>query len=183
LIMKTFFIAALPRSGTAWVSNFLTTGDSICLHDGIKYITDGYANTLQATGRRFCGDSGSHIQMIYKELLEAFPDAKFAAIVRSPSDVIDSLKDMLMPIDGLEESRNQLFEMITSNEDILVVRFEDLFNDESKARELWEHCIGVGFDPIRWRLLAKLNVQCSDKALDETIQFVKDKKAINILNL
>ena len=178
--MKTFFIAGLPRSGTAWVSNFLTTGDSICLHDGIKYISDGYAAAQIASGKRFFGDSGSHIQMIYKTLLEAFPDAKFAMIVRSPSDVIESLNIMGLPTDGLNESRKMLMQMFRDIDDILVINFKDLFTNESKAKALWEHCIGEGFDPIRWRLLAKLNVQCSDVALAETFQFVENKQAINI---
>jgi len=181
--MKTFFIAGLPRSGTAWVSNFLTTDNSICLHDGIKYIVDGYANTLQATGRGFCGDSGSHIQMIYKTLLEVFPDAKFAMIVRSPSDVVESLKIMELPIDGLDESRQLLMQMFRDIDDIIVINFNDLFTNEEAAKKLWNHCIGDGFDPFRWRMLTKLNIQCSDIALAETFQFVQDKQAINIFEL
>ena len=168
--MRTFFIAGPPRSGTGWLSAFLTTDKSLCLHEGVKF--GPYSTTFSKVGREICGDAGSHIQVNFKEILKEFPEAKFVIVSRDPEESRKSAENLGLEIPGevFDENFKKLLEMSRSTK-FLHIRFEDLFTLDA-CRSVWNHCIGTEFDYHRWEIFRRLNIQATTSTHAESLDFV-----------
>lgn len=176
--MKTFFIAGAPRSGTAWLSNFLTTDNSVCFHEGLKFVPVSYTHTFRETGRPICGDSGAHIPFIYKKLTEEFQNSAFVIVEREPADAKAASSRQ-----GFDPAHTDLVfsAMAVMARDVphLSIPYETLFTEDS-ARRIWEHCLGTPFDKVRWEVVSRANVQASKKSHLETATFVKSGLATTL---
>jgi hypothetical protein len=147
--MMNFIVTGLPRSGTTWVANWLTTDDTLCIHDPLyKYGLD-QLDTIQTNKR--LGISCTGIWR-FPEFLKTHPARKLI-IHRDIAEINDSLaNEMGVPTLSQEEAE--------SLKDIygMHVLFSDLFNP-IVAKEIYEALLEKPFDAERHAYLVELNVQ------------------------
>lgn len=142
-------VVALPRSGTTWAANWLTTGALHCIHDPLRlaHFADWGAE-LACDGRRTgvaCTGAWN-----WPDWLNAHPARK--VILHRPLDqVAASLARIGLPA-ALEGSA-KLDEVIG-----LHVPWTDLF-DAAGAAAIWTHLTGLPFDGLRHAALREMSVQ------------------------
>lgn len=169
--MKTFFIAGAPRSGTGWLSAFLTTEDSVCLHEGLKFIGQNKYNPLfDALGKEVCGDAGAHISFQHREILAEFPKAKTVLIHRPSQEGIPAAVKIGISADLCQSCYNSL-EKLEKNVSLFKISFKDVFTE--KGSEAICNHVGVKFDRTRFNIFRRLNIQATPETHHETIQYVK----------
>ena len=152
--MIDFAVFALPRSGTAWLANWLTTEQSLCLHDPFAVAMPEH---WDAGGKRLgISCTGSYL---FPKWLHSL-DCPVAVIERDPMECAASLRANGLPDDvgplkrALDAVQGRRFS------------FSDLWN-EVKARELWGFLRpGVPFDASRYRLLRSLHVETKSRTAD-----------------
>lgn len=146
--MLDFVVTGLPRSATTWLAVFLTTNESLCLHDPFAM---GWPDTWQRDGRRF-GISCTGIYLM-PEILQR-QDCPVAIIERDPSDCEQSIERM-----GFKESHIQKLKTMLDQADGRRFQYEDLWVEE-RAEELWDFLVpGLKFDHLRYRQLAQMQIQ------------------------
>lgn len=130
-----FLIYAMPRSGSAWLANFLTHDGLVCHHDPLGRMT-----VQQASGLDAAVDTGAYL----------FPQLKageYFTLVRRVDDCNRSLVKLgLPPIAEYQGLRGRVF------------YYERLF-DVGYLADLWAEVRGPGFDKERAEVLIDLNVQ------------------------
>jgi hypothetical protein len=134
--VKRFFIYSTPRSGSAWLSNFLTYGGSFCQHeplaDGRMEFTDHPVSGAIDTGAALVGYLPPANTEVYH-------------LWRNPLDVGISLRRM-----GL-----QAYNMCAYKRGF---EYNKLFN-KFYIRDLWDRVTGLPYDEARAEMLIEMNVQ------------------------
>lgn len=131
-----FLIYAMPRSGSAWLANFLTYDGLVCHHDPLGRMSFDEVNALDAAI-----DTGAYL---FPGRLNA---ERSFALVRNREASNLSLKKIGLPM----ISEYQGLELPT-------FFYERLF-DIGYLQDLWAQVRGEGFDAERARMLIDLNVQ------------------------
>lgn len=146
-----FFVIGLPRSRTAWLAAFLSSGNRFCYHEGLNGCPSFKAYRKKVQG---VGDSGTALMLF--DMNTHFPGAPIVIIERDPAYAIDfcyktygyydpkaiyDLESRLNAIEGLR------------------VHYDDI-ND--RLEDIWTHLIGDGFDRQRADMLIKLDIQVTD---------------------
>ena len=141
-----FFIYSTPRSGSAWLSNFLTYGGSFCQHEplanGGMFFTDHPVSGAVDTGASFVGylpPEGVHTYHLYRDPLEVKRSLRRAGLPLYPMD------DYKM---GFEYGR--------------------LF-DFGYLEYVWGEVVGLPFDRARAEMLIELNVQRDISSLKQRV--------------
>lgn len=148
-----FIVLALPRSGTAWIANWLTTYATLCLHDPFSgglpetWPQDqrkrGIACTVSALMPRWLSKHNCPIAVIDRDYREC--DASMQAL---------GMPDTAAFRDAVANIPGERF------------AFDALFEDEDAARALWAYLLrDVPFDSIRYRMLRDLQVQRHPRVL------------------
>lgn len=141
-----FIVVALPRSGTTWLSNLLTTERSLCIHDPFYY---GEPETWPHDGRR----RGICCTVAY--VIPGFIESCACPVVvleRDPADCDKSMAALGWPATTLVLDKFNALPWPR-------VPFADLW-DEDKVQLLWDYLLpGLIFDRIRYRLLRDMQVQ------------------------
>jgi hypothetical protein len=158
--MVDFLVVALPRCGTTWASNWLTTDTTLCLHDALAYKTF-YEIDKEAITTKKLGLSDTGV-FAYGEKLNKHP-AKKVILHRDIVEINKSLNDL-----GLSSIPD--FSAFLDNIDGLHVHYSDLFNN---PEPIWNHLIGNSFDSERHTLLKQMSIQPAFAALAPV-----DKKAV-----
>lgn len=153
--MNPFFIASLPRSRTAWLANFLTTGDSFCFHEPMnRTALSEYPRLLADTGKRYAGISDSLNSLIMEELIDFFPDAKVVVIRRPLEDVEASLAKLNFKCPVLLRKIERELDRIIHAYKPLVVEFESF----DPAR-IWKYLIpDIPLDRKRLKMLEEFTL-------------------------
>lgn len=142
-----FIVLALPRSGTAWLSNWLTTYGSLCLHDPFS---GGLPETWPADHRP--RGIACTVSALMPTWLSQHP-CPIAIIDRDYHACDASMAKLGMP--GTEAFRDAVAAMPGER-----FAFEALFEDEDEAKRLWAYLLPtLPFDAIRYRMLRDLQVQ------------------------
>ncbi len=123
--MIKFIIGGLPRSGTTWLSVFLTTDDCVCLHDPSATMTK--EQLAEWTGG-IC-DTGI---WYYEDWCKANTE-KFLLVDRDIVEVSTCLRKLSLP-----QIPEKLVSLFWSTEPNWRIYFEGLFSEEL-AKELWEY--------------------------------------------
>ena len=149
--MLDFLVFGLPRCGTTWTANWLTTGQTICIHDALAYAhpvaLDELADTMPGVYGISCSASWlfsdwreSHsapVLLLSRPLAEIRASCRAVGLEELPANVYD----MFMSIDGMLLDYRQLF-------------------DEGAAREAWQHLLpDIPFDPLRHHLLSLMKIE------------------------
>jgi len=142
-----FFIYSTPRSGSAWLANFLTYGGSFCQHEplaaGNLKFTDHPVSGAIDTGAAFIGylpPEGVATYHLHRDPLEIRLSLKRAGLATYP---LDDYKR------GFEYGR--------------------LF-DVNYLEDLWGRVTGLPFDRERAEMLVEMNVQRDIASLKETLR-------------
>lgn len=150
-----FWICSLPRSGSTWAANWLTTDSTLCLHDpeasGMT-LADIDANAEKiGNGKRLgVATTAAWAQV---DWLNAHPAPKLV-ITRSLGDINRSLERLGLPT--MEESHYRDLDEINGMGSAVQVNIADLFNPETAWRIAAR--LGVPFDADRHRVLSTFRV-------------------------
>lgn len=165
--MKNFFVFSLPRSRSAWLSVFLSQGNSFCYHEALTHIKS-FSELKQLFYRseaKVVGNSDPTNIVFADEILTHFPDAKILIVDRPVTEVWESLKrvGLEFDLDFLKARYGELHEMANNNENALLVGFEQLESVDVMAA-VWEHLMQdeEPFDLHRFYELNRLNIQVHD---------------------
>lgn len=149
-----FMVISMPRSGSAWLSNWLTTETSLCIHEPLHehYPLDwdvGIAPTY--SGLRGVACTGI---WMYPEFLKNHPARK--VIVHRPKEEINKSLRALGVLETLEVKTES---MLWAPEGMHVT-FSEILKDSKVAKKVYEFLLeGKEFEQNRFNQLVKLNVQ------------------------
>ena len=117
--MNTFFVTGLPRSRTAWMANYLTYGDTFCLHDGfcgLKNPFDMFGKFNEVALRNNVSEVGNcdpaNLYFI-DALTKQFPKAKWLILNRDIEECRKSCKEAFGQDRDLEFESQQLEKLRT----------------------------------------------------------------------
>lgn len=147
--MKKFFIVALPRSRTYWLSVFLD-----CVHEGLYYYPN-YADFLKSGNR---GDSTT-THLLIKDFLKN--EEKKVIIHRDIDEVRRSLYGLFgnINLDYLSEAQEEL-----AKEDGLHIGYNQI---DDRIEEIWHYCRGDQFPATKY-LRMKDEVMNNDFIIEES---------------
>lgn len=155
--MINFMVLGGPRSGTTWAANWLTTNETVCLHDPLLEYRIETLQRLTFPGRRF------GISCTSATLYPAWVNAQRCpkvVLVRDVSDINRSLRELGLVelIPARHEAR------LAAVKDAMFIDYELMFT-VAGGRMISRH-LGVPFDPIRHDILMQMNVQPAWKRLN-----------------
>lgn len=160
-----FIIFGLPRSRTTWLSEFLSYGEKICLHDSMLEM-NGFEGMRDFLSRPNTGICETGFVMAWPVLKRYFPKARFVVVRRPVKDVREELLRFrweFMP-GHLEWMVDRLNE-VSNLPGTLTIDFADLNNEET-CKRVFEHCLGQPFDREWWTYWRDKNIQIDmDKRL------------------
>lgn len=153
-----YFIYSLPRSGSAWLSVFLSGKDSYCFHEpfvdgdpanlyGISILRNEYIIGAIDTSAYFRND------------MSVIDCSKFV-LIRPISDIKASFAKLGWPSDW--DFQLEKFREATSG--LTPIYYTRLF-DIAYLREIWKQVIGTEFDEERALTLIEMNIQRDWKAV------------------
>lgn len=158
---RNFFITGLPRSRTAWMAAFMSTGNTHCFHDLLADCEPSGMRAKMNCRARWVGDSDSALTFFNKEVNQEFPKAPWLVIHRKSSEVQASLNR----VEGVPCSEDLMHRMETLLSETkrvvnpMIARFDQL-DDEGTMREIVAHlCPGMEFNKERFELFKLMNIQ------------------------
>jgi len=147
--MLDFIVTGLPRSGTTWIANWLTTDQTLCIHDPLyKYTLDELNGII--TSKKL----GVSCTALWR-----FPDylkdhqARKLIVHRDLKEVNDSLANEMQVDTVSEEDAASLKDIFGIHAD-----FKDIF-DKDRAKEIYETLLQLPFDEERYLQLVEMNIQ------------------------
>lgn len=155
---QPFFITGLPRSRSAWISNWLTTVRSLCFHD-MPFDED----LLRCAS--YVGFAGPELVTQFSAVRKDYPSSKWVVVLRKSEDALNSFlawsRDLVNGEDAKQFWNTRVYELekLTMSPNVRRVAYQEL-DSEMHARDLWEFLLpDIPFDPVRWCLLQRLNIQ------------------------
>jgi len=168
--MPPFVVLSLPRSRSAWLSDFLTYGDWVCGHEELRHMRslDDVAAWFSQPNIGTAETAGAP----WWRLLDRFaPGARILVVRRPVSEVVDSLlripgiafdRDVIEPL--MQKLDRKLDQVVARMPNVLEVGFHDL-NDEATCAAVFEHCLPYPHDHDHWAQTAQTNIQINMPAL------------------
>lgn len=153
--MIDFMVVSLPRSGSTWISNWLTTDTSFCLHDPLRLMHysqwDDDTKHLPHGTFDHVGVACTAIRC-FPEFLNNHP-AKKLVIHRDLDDVNKSLKAIgWQPIKDDRAAEN-LYQL-----DGMHIHYNELFTPDG-AEAVWAYVLERRFCEARYRAAVEINMQ------------------------
>lgn len=158
-----FFIASLPRSRSAWTANYLTYGNTFCLHDGLKDCPEGVHQLMSLVPEvKFVGDADPASCLMQDKLISEYPQAKWIIIERPFQDVKDAVNKLGVDSSQLHVVQTKL-EELRGKVDAFVVPFDILDYSIIDVAKF----IDPDYQPreARHKMLTGLNVQVDIKKI------------------
>ena len=162
--MLDFMIVALPRSGTAWTANFLTTERSLCWHEPLSEHDLADLDQMKMSG--LFGIADTQLSLFEPEELNAHP-AKKLIIHRDFAQIASSLNALsLAPFDDALKHLQSCDERMYDIEG-WHIPYPALFNADA-FKPGYEWLTNMQFDRARHAVLKSLNVQ--NKVMIQKVQ-------------
>lgn len=154
--MIDFMIIGLPRSGTTWLANLLSTADTICVHDPLYYAHYTEFDTLFNTRYPGFTTYGLSCTGIWRwlEWLNDHP-AKKIILHNDFSSIQNSLADMGLPL--LEPNAPSFLHKISG----VHVETQEVFENIKCVKKLWSLATPEPFNEHRYRHLLDMYIQPS----------------------
>lgn len=157
-----FIIVGLPRSGTTWSSNWLTTEHSICWHDASGRELPKELD-VEPSSKRYRGISCTGAWM-WKDWFENHP-AKKLILERDYNEINASLVEL-----GLEPLGNEEFAAYEALKGKRI-HFAELFTN---PKPIWEYLLpDLPFDRERHKELLKMNIQPIDRVQVPDAEYIR----------
>lgn len=147
--MLSFIVVGLPRSGTTWIANWLTTDDTICVHDPLYKYTLEELDYLQTD--KLLGISCTAL-WTYPQFLQGHKARKII-VHRDLKEINDSLVNEI-ETSPISKEKAKILDSL----DGMHVQFKDLFNP-TEAKKIYEYALNKPFDPMRHAYLVEMNIQ------------------------
>jgi hypothetical protein len=164
---EIFLITGLPRSRTAWLSNFLTIpGQTFCYHELRRWelTVPEMADRLMRRPERYVGTADSALPFYINELMEHLPQAKIIIIDRDDGIVFDSMiaafgQEFATESGKLLDLTGEALLELKAAFRHTVVKYNDLDKFDT-CREIWNACCPLlEFDNDRWAMLDEFKVE------------------------
>jgi len=156
-----YFIVALPRSGTAWLANFLTWGNSFCFHEALYGCEslERLDEIFVETGAKYAGGAETAVASLLPAVYARFPNAKYIFVLRDIEDIFASLNRLQIPHEQVQNMVLPFWWGIDNVHNALTVHFKSLFLSTT-MRDIWEY-IGIDqpFPFKRFELLRNMHVE------------------------
>ncbi len=157
---QRFFITGLPRSRTAWLSTFFSTGNAICYHEtiGMSDITE-LPSKFESDFYKYVGVCESSLGFFMEWILDNIKP-KTMIVERDPNEVYASLVQM-----GVKSTRSQLqyladeLKKFRDHPLVMWVPFEALNVKRVVQRSFWHLMPGHAFDETRYDEMSKFNIE------------------------
>jgi hypothetical protein len=166
---KPFFITGLPRSRTAWMSVFMSTGNSICYHESSSRLNsiEELKGIYQSSIYKFVGISDSGLGFFMDWILEHI-EPRTVIIDRPISEVNQSLEKLGLPRSNFTELLHDELERFHTHPLVMWVPFEALNVKRVVQKAFWHLMPGEAFDEQRYETLAKMIIETdNDKTKQE----------------
>jgi hypothetical protein len=169
--MRPFFITGLPRCRTAWLANYLSYGDTICLHDMAHHLTFAEIEDIQRkSGCSNVGYADPALLLRWRTLIDDVPKARWLVVERDPEDVARTWDDVLGQDSRMEllAYQNELEGLKRTAGGVLTVAFDDI---NTRLGEIERH-LAPGFQCPQWRrdMLTRLNVQKTARMIRQEME-------------
>lgn len=146
--MIDFMVLALPRSGTAWVSNLLTTDTSLCIHEAFM---DNSINDLDT--RSYDGMLGIAETSAFTKVDEINQhSAKKLVIERPLNEVNESIAEL-----GFKAMPSYSADLMIQLKGYRIA-YKDLFNYEIMS-EAYYYLLRKELNQERHRMLCQMNIE------------------------
>ena len=164
----------LPRSRTAWLSQFLSYRDWFCAHEQLRYMRN-LDDVKSWLSQPKTGTSETAAAPFWRLILKYAPETKFVIIRRPVHEVVESLMNVEL-FDEPKYDRSVLYENISRldakleqiehrAQHMISLRYDDL-KRLPVCEQIFEYCLPYKFDEDWWIWLDSNNVQCSVTALN-----------------
>lgn len=149
-----FFIFSQMRSGSSWLSVFLTSPKSYCYHEPTAdYSVSKWKEVSNNRPEPIVGavDTGAHYfsESIYKLL----PNTKFYTLHRDPYEVSRSVRNI--PIEGYDAFAECTKLKALEHESIFYSKLHDI----EYLEDTWDVIIGTPFDAERAKVLIEMQIE------------------------
>jgi hypothetical protein len=151
---KHFFIYSLPRSGSAWLSVFLSQPGAFCIHEPLA----NEEPVMEQLARRPEEVSGAIDTSAYSDPISLPPEVPIYVLWRDWQDVEQSSLRMGYDVDVRTQQR-----ILTTNLKVSpanTIRYKDLGNLDY-LEILWKELVGTEFDRERAEYLVEMNIERS----------------------
>jgi hypothetical protein len=147
-----FLILSTPRSGSAWLANFLTYEGCLCIHEPTVW------NNLQPSGHWLKGGiDTAAVHFLSDVLVASDPNTRVYQLRRNEEDVKASVDRL-----GLSYTP-------TPDLGFKTWRYEELFQLET-LKGIWDEIVGTPIDENRARMLIEMNVQHDISVLKSRVE-------------
>lgn len=168
--MFAFRVLAMPRAGSTWVSNWLSSGLSICWHDPMEWASPEQIEDWARLQPRPAGISCT-MGWLYADWKPQVP----TILLDRPQAAVNAS----LAARGLPELPGWVFER-WQRLTFPRVTLDDLFEVE-RARAVHALLLPtVPFDLARWQELKRMNVQPSEAELGRLRKIVADYNSRNV---
>lgn len=156
--MIEFMVLGLPRSGTAWLANLLTTDDTFCWHEALWSASLKKLDYLPYQGRFGISETSGFAHL---EQLNAHPSRKI--IIDRP---LDEINKSLIALD-LPTMRDEEADLHSKLEGYRI-KFSDIF-DYDRMSMAYNYVLSKKLNVYRFNMLVDMNIQNTT-----VIQEIKD---------
>lgn len=148
-----FMIVSLPRSGSTWAANWLTTETTYCAHDPLytAHFRDFDVGICEAAAGRRAGIACTGIGWLWPDWVNAHT-ARVLVLRRPLAEVQSSLQGIGWP--QLPDYAETRLAQLSGRH----VPYTDLF-DPAKAEAIWAYLTGLPLDERRHRQLVQMRVE------------------------
>lgn len=174
--MTPYFITGLPRSRTAWLANYLSYGESLCLHDAFVQHRNMKAlrGAMEKCGVAYVGHADPANCLFWEAIQDEFPGAKWVVVQRDEREAaqaavnaFDGNGNISFFVEALKEVAARLNPLIIDYDDL------DLYVDDIAG-----YCVpGLKVPLERKQMLAHFNVQIDRKHLHSELNRLKGELA------
>jgi hypothetical protein len=161
---KPFLITGLPRSRTAWLSVFMTTGSSICYHDAIAAIAEieECAKLFKSEFYKFVGVADCGFVFFLDWILENIKP-RTLIVERDPAEVTESLVQLGLPRSNIAQIMHAELIKFRTHPLVMWAPFESLERKRVIQKAFWHLMPGEAFDDARYEHLAKMRIETDVK--------------------
>ena len=158
-----FFVTGLPRSRTAWMAAFLSTGETLCYHEPSYKISkiDQLPTLFDSTFYKHLGISDSGLGFHIEWILENVKP-RTLIIERDVEEVKASLKEhMGVPMEHFYycELLHETLAQFRNHPLVKWVSFNSLVHKRVMQDIYWWLMPGSAFDEERWEQFANLHIE------------------------
>lgn len=160
--MKRFFIYSLPRSGSSWLSQFLSMPGSYCYHE--PFADMGWKRLLDHMEDRPEPCVGAIDTSAYQQGLLRTTELDMYVLIRNKIDIASSFKRKGWLFDLASE--NDRFETVTRP---LTPIHYSMLHDLKYLEDVWGQIVGTPFDYERASRLVEMNIQRTFASVAERV--------------